>query len=49
MPKMGGEEALTVMHTNEWGKDIPVTLLTNLGEVEAPKGLCALGIHSYIV
>ena len=49
MPKMGGEEALTVMHTNEWGKDIPVTLLTNLGEVEAPKGPRALGIHSYIV
>ena len=38
-----------LMHTNEWGKKVPVTLFINLGEVEAPKGLCALGIHSYIV
>ena len=49
MPEMGGEEALTIIRKNDWGKDIPVIILTNLGEEEAPKGLRALGIHSYIV
>jgi two-component system response regulator VicR len=49
MPEMGGEEALSIIRKNEWGKNIPVIILTNLGEEEAPKGLRALGIHSYIV
>jgi DNA-binding response OmpR family regulator len=31
------------------GKHIPVIILTNLGEEEAPKNLQELGIHSYIV
>ena len=49
MPEMNGEEALTAMRKEDWGKDFPVIILTNLGEEEAPKGLNALGIHSYIV
>lgn len=49
MPHMGGAEALEVIRKNTWGKDIPVIILTNLGEEEAPKSLRALGIHSYIV
>jgi two-component system response regulator VicR len=49
MPEMGGEEALTIIRKSAWGKTIPVIILTNLGEEEAPKGLRALGIHSYIV
>jgi len=49
MPQMGGEEALKLIRKNDWGKDIPVIILTNLGEEEAPKGLRDLGIHSYIV
>ena len=49
MPQMNGEEALTEIRGEEWGKDIPVIILTNLGEEEAPKTLRTLGIHSYIV
>lgn len=49
MPFMTGAEALAVIRDNPWGKDIPVIILTNLGEEEAPKELRALGIHSYIV
>lgn len=49
MPQMNGEEALTEIRSQSWGKDIPVIILTNLGEEEAPKTLRGLGIHSYIV
>ncbi|MFI5212675.1 MAG: response regulator transcription factor [Candidatus Saccharimonadales bacterium] len=49
MPHMGGAEALEQIRAHAWGKTIPVIILTNLGEEEAPKTLRALGIHSYIV
>ena len=49
MPNMNGAEALAEIRSNEWGKQIPVIILTNLGEEEAPKSLRSLGIHSYIV
>jgi DNA-binding response OmpR family regulator len=49
MPSMNGAEALAVIRAHDWGKTIPVIILTNLGEEEAPKSLQALGIHSYIV
>lgn len=49
MPEMGGAEALALIRKHEWGKHIPVIILTNLGEEEAPKGIRELGIHSYIV
>ena len=49
MPVMSGDEALAEIRKHDWGRDIPVLVLTNLGEEEAPKTLRALGIHSYIV
>lgn len=49
MPVMSGDEALTEIRSNRWGRDIPVFILTNLGEEEAPNSLHALGIESYIV
>jgi DNA-binding response OmpR family regulator len=49
MPEMSGEEALKAIRATKWGKQIPVIILTNLGEEEAPKSLQTLGIHSYIV
>ena len=49
MPHMDGSEALAQIRAHDWGKNIPVIILTNLGEEEAPKSLKALGIHSYIV
>jgi len=49
MPEMSGTEALTIIRKKDWGKNIPVIVLTNMGEEEAPKELKALGVHSYIV
>jgi DNA-binding response OmpR family regulator len=49
MPHMNGAEALAEIRSHDWGKKIPVIILTNLGEEEAPKSLRELGIHSYIV
>lgn len=49
MPIMNGDEALAAIRAEEWGKTVPVIVLTNLGEEEAPKNLRSLGIHSYIV
>lgn len=49
MPEMDGSEALAHIRKHDWGKIVPVIILTNLGEEEAPKNLRALGIHSYIV
>lgn len=49
MPEMTGDEVLKQIRDAPWGKDIPVIVLTNLGEEEAPKTIRSLGIHSYIV
>ena|SRR3990167_4729686 len=49
MPEMDGSTALTKIRAEKWGKDIPVIVLTNLGEEESPKSLRALGISGYIV
>ena len=49
MPEMTGDEALQHIRAAEWGKDVPVIILTNLGPEEAPKVLEDLNIESYIV
>jgi len=49
MPEMGGAEALALIRKAEWGKNIPVIILTNLGQEESPKEIKDLSIHSYIV
>jgi DNA-binding response OmpR family regulator len=49
MPEMSGEKALEEIRGHDWGKHVPVIILTNLGEEEAPKSLAHLNVHSYIV
>lgn len=49
MPEMDGAEALIQIRKHDWGKDIPVLILTNVGEEEAPKELEHLNVLSYIV
>lgn len=49
MPLMNGDEALKLIRKEEWGKNIPVLVLTNLGEEEAPKDIRSLGVEAYIV
>lgn len=49
MPHMNGAEALVEIRKADWGRDIPVLILTNLGEEEAPDILKTLNVSSYIV
>jgi len=49
MPEMNGAEALAEIRKNDWGRDVLVLVLTNVGEEEAPKTLETLNVHSYIV
>ena len=49
MPEMNGDEMLEKMRSTDWGKDIRVIILTNVGEQEAPEKLKSLGVRSYIV
>lgn len=49
MPEMTGDEALKYIRSQDWGKTVPVIILTNLGIEESPKELKDLNIHSYIV
>ena len=49
MPEMNGVEALKHIRKLPGGQDVPVIVLTNLGQQEAPKDLEALGIENYII
>lgn len=49
MPEVDGLTALREIRSHDWGKHVPVIILTNLGEEESPKELRALGINGYIV
>ncbi len=49
MPEMNGDQALTAIRKEDWGRDIPVIILTNTGQEESPKSLQNLGITGYIV
>jgi len=49
MPEMNGDEMLEKMRTTEWGKNIKVIILTNVGEQEAPDKLKKLGVTAFIV
>jgi DNA-binding response OmpR family regulator len=49
MPEMSGAEALAEIRKHDWGTKVPVLILTNVGEEEAPASLKALRVHSYIV
>ena len=49
MPEVDGLSALRIIRKEDWGKTVPVIILTNLGEEESPKELRSLGISGYIV
>lgn len=49
MPRKDGLQTLREIRDSEWGKEIPVIILTNMGEEESPKELRELGIESYIL
>lgn len=49
MPEMNGDEMLEKMRNTDWGKNIKVIILTNIGEQEAPEGLKNLNVTAFIV
>ena len=49
MPEMNGDEMLNKMRGTDWGKDIKVIVLTNVGEQEAPEKFKSLHVSGYIV
>lgn len=49
MPHMSGDQALAEIRKQPWGEEIPVLILTNLGEEEAPDSLKQLDVTSYLV
>lgn len=49
VPKMAGDQILENMRKSTWGKSIPVLIISNLNEADAPAGLRELGIEGYAV
>lgn len=49
MPEMNGDEMLAKLRATDWGKEIKVIILTNMGEQEAPATLKDLGVEAFIV
>lgn len=49
VPEVAGDKILETMRTSTWGTSIPVFIISNLNEADAPKGLRSLGIEGYAV
>lgn len=49
VPDIAGDQILARMRASNWGKNIPVVVISNLNEADAPAGLRDLGISEYIV
>lgn len=49
VPDIAGDEILRRMRGSKWGKDIPVYVISNLNEADAPAGLRELGISGYSI
>ncbi len=49
VPAIAGDQILLRMRSSDWGKNIPVIIISNLNEEDAPSGLRNLGISGYIV
>jgi DNA-binding response OmpR family regulator len=49
VPDIAGDEILRRMRASKWGKDIPVYIISNLNEADAPAGLREMGIAGYAV
>lgn len=49
MPEMTGDQMLKALRKTDWGKDIKVIILTNMGEQEIPAELHSLGVSGVIL
>lgn len=49
MPAMNGDQVLAKIRKTDWGKNLKVIILTNMGEQEAPEILKSLNVSAFIV
>lgn len=49
IPDISGGQVLETMRASDWGKHIPVYVISNLNEADAPDNLRELGIEGYSV
>ena len=49
MPEMDGEEMLRELRKKDWGKNIKVIILTNMGESEAPDSIREMKVEAFIL
>jgi DNA-binding response OmpR family regulator len=49
MPEMTGDEMLRKLRATDWGKDIKVIILTNMGEQEIPPEIKSLGVSGIVL
>jgi len=49
MPEMTGDEVLAKLRATDWGKDIKVIILTNMGEQEIPPQIKQLNVSGVIL
>ena len=49
IPDIAGDDVLKTIRKSTWGKNIPVFVISNLNETEAPSDMRKLGISGYAV
>ena len=49
MPEMTGDEMLAKLRETDYGKDLKVIILTNMGEQEVPENVKNLGVSAFIL
>lgn len=49
MPEMTGDQTLELLRKDDWGKDVKVIILTNMGEQEIPPKVRELGVSGVIL
>lgn len=49
MPEMTGDQMLELLRATEWGREMKVIILTNMGEQEVPPKVKELGVSAFIL
>ncbi|MDZ7786501.1 MAG: response regulator [Candidatus Saccharibacteria bacterium] len=49
MPEMTGDEMLEKLRATDYGKDVKVVILTNMGEQEVPQKVKDMGVNDVIL
>lgn len=49
VPDIAGDQILSTIRKSTWGREIPVYIISNLNEADAPAGMRDMGISGYSV